>query len=167
MLDQALQGLPGEIEAVIVGVAALEAGDDAQGLGVVVEAAESRHAVVEGVLAGVAEGGVAEVVRERERLGEILVEAEGSREGPGDLPDLDRMGQAGAEMVALVVDEDLGLVVEAAEGGRVDDAVAVALELGAGRRGRLRHKAAAALRRVAGIGRPPSLAEGPHGFTPC
>ena len=40
-------------------------------------------------------------------------------------------------MIALVMDEDLGLVGEAAEGGRVDDPVAVALELGARRRRRL------------------------------
>ena len=45
-----------------------------------------------------------------------------------DLRDLDRVGQARAEMVALVVDEHLRLVGEAAEGGGMDDAVAVALE---------------------------------------
>ena len=47
------------------------------------------------------------------------------------------MGQTGAEMIALVMDEHLGLVGEAAEGGRMEDTVAVALELGARRRGRL------------------------------
>ncbi len=101
------------------------------------------HAGVERVLAGVAERRVAEIVAERDRLGEVVVEAQSPRERAGDLRDFDRVGEAGAEMVALVVDEHLGLVGEAAKGGRMDDAVAVALEFGAGRRRRLGEKAAA------------------------
>ena len=95
------------------------------------------HAGVERVLAGVAERRVAEVVAERDRLGEVVVEPERAGERAGDLRHLDRMGEPGAEMVALVMDEHLGLVGEAAEGGRMDDAVAVALEFGARRRRRL------------------------------
>jgi len=41
------------------------------------------------------------------------------------------VGEAGAVVVPLVVDEDLGLVLETAEGAAVDDAVAVALVGGA------------------------------------
>ncbi len=92
------------------------------------------HAVVERILAGMAEGRVAEVVRQRQRLGQILVEPQRAGQRAGDLRHLDRVGQARAEMVALVVDEDLRLVLQPAERGRVDDAVAVALELAAGRR---------------------------------
>jgi len=61
-------------------------------------------------------------------LGQILVQAQRPSDGAGDLGDLDRVGQAGAVVVALVLDEDLGLVLEAAEGRGVDDPVAVALE---------------------------------------
>ena len=120
-----------------LGVAAFELGDDAKPVAVVVEAAVARHAGVERVLAGVAERRVAEIMAERDRLGEIVVEPQRPRQRAGDLRHLDRMGEAGAEMVALVMDEHLRLVGEAAEGGRMDDAVAVALELGARRRGRL------------------------------
>ena len=127
----------GEVQPVEIGVAALEFGDDAERVAVVVEAAVSGHAGVERVLAGVAEGRVAEIVAERDRLGEIVVETQRAGERAGDLGDLDRVGEAGAEMVALVMDEHLRLVGEAAEGGRMDDAVAVALEFGAGRRRRL------------------------------
>ena len=74
-----------------------------------------------------------------------------------------RMGQPGAEMVALVIDEDLRLVLEPAEGGGMDDAVAVALELAAGRRWPARDKAAAARRRVAGVG---GRHRSPKGRTP-
>ena len=73
VLDEPGEGRLGEIEAVEFGVAALERGDDAQRMAVVVEAAVIGHAGVERVLAGMAERGVAEVVAERDRLGEVVV----------------------------------------------------------------------------------------------
>jgi hypothetical protein len=57
-------------------------------------------------------------------------------------------------MVALVIDEHLGLVGEAAEGGRVDDAVAVALEVVAGWRRRLGVEAAQRAGGIGGVRRP-------------
>ena len=45
-----------------------------------------------------------------------------------DLRDLDRMSEPYPEMVAVGCDEDLRLVAEAAEGDRMDNAVAVPLE---------------------------------------
>jgi iron-sulfur cluster assembly accessory protein len=72
------------------------------------------------------------------------------------------MGQPGPEMITFVVDEDLGLVLEPAEGGGMDDPVPVALEVAAGGRDRLRVEPAAAPPRIAGIRGSPSLAKGPH-----
>src|SRR5207244_1587668 len=92
------------------------------------EAAERREALVERALAGVPERRMAEVVAERRRLGQILVEAERAAERTGDLGDLQSVRQAGAEMVALVEHEHLGLVGQPAERRRVDDSVAVAAE---------------------------------------
>jgi len=43
------------------------------------------------------------------------------------------MGEAGPEEIALVIDEDLRLVLEPAERGAVDDSIAVALEVGTAR----------------------------------
>ena len=100
-----------------------------------------------------AERAVAEVVRQRHRLRQVLVEGERARRGARDLRDLEGVGQAGAEVVALVVDEHLGLVLEAAERGAVDDPVAVALERAAQRALRLGMTAAAAPRRITGVGR--------------
>jgi len=96
---------------------------------------------------------VADVMRERDRLGEVLVERQGPRQRAGDLSHLDRVRQARAKMVAVERYEDLGLVGEAAEGGRMEHAVAVALELTAGSRRRLGIEPSARARRVAGIGR--------------
>ncbi len=84
--------------------------------------------VGEGLLAGVAERRVAEVVPERDRLGQVLVELQGAGHGAGDADHLERVREAGAVVVALGGDEDLGLVLEPAERLCVDDTVAVALE---------------------------------------
>ena len=74
VLDHALQRLPGEVQPVEGRVAALQMGDDAQRLGVVIEASELGHHRVERELAGVTERAVSEVVRQRHGLREILVE---------------------------------------------------------------------------------------------
>ena len=111
-------------------VALLEPVHDAHGLEVVLEAARLGMALaqqpVQHVLAGVAERRMSEVVAERDRLGQILVQAQRARDAARDLRDLDRVGQTRSEVVALVGDEDLRLVLEPAERARVDDAVAVA-----------------------------------------
>ncbi len=77
VLDDAFADGEGEVEAAVGGVALLEVLADAEGVEVVVEAeAVALEAVVEGALAGVAEGRVADVVDEGEGLGEVFVEAE-------------------------------------------------------------------------------------------
>ncbi len=70
---------------------------------------------------------------QRDRLGEILVEAECARERPRDAGNLNRVRHPRAIMITRAVEEDLRLVFEAAEGAAVDDAVAVTLEGGAER----------------------------------
>ena len=92
-------------------------------------------------------------MRQRQRLGEIIVEVQRARQGAGDLRDLDRVGEARAVMVALVGYEDLCLVGETPEGGGMDDAVAVALEFGAGGRRGLREQPPARGPGIGGIGR--------------
>ena len=100
---------------------------------VVAEAAEMQHQLVQRLFPGMAEAGVPKVVRQRHRLRQILVEAERAADGAGDLRHFQAVGQAGAVVVALVVDEDLGLVFQLAESAGMDDAVAVALKDGTGR----------------------------------
>jgi hypothetical protein len=85
---------------------------------------------VEGALAGVAEGRVADVMYQGERLGEIFVQVEGAGYVAGDLRDLHGVGEAGSEVVGGAGGEDLGLAGETAEGAGLDDALAVALEWG-------------------------------------
>ena len=136
VLEDAFARLEAQVQAIVVGVAVLQLIDHAQALQVVLEAAVRGHAVVERVLPGVAEGRVAEVVREGDGFGQVLVELQRAGDGARQLRDLDRMREPGAEQVAFVVEEHLRLVDEPAKSGRVDDAVAVALKVVARRRGR-------------------------------
>src|SRR5262245_53953990 len=99
-----------------------------------------------------AERRMPEIVPERKRLGEVLVEAQRAGERAGDLGDLERMGEAGAKVVALMKDENLGLVGEAPECRRMDDAVAVAPEIVASRTRRLGAPPPAAQRGIGCIG---------------
>jgi hypothetical protein len=95
---------------------------------------------------------VAHVVAEPDRLGEILVQAQRPRDDPRDRRRLERVGHPRAVVVPLRVDEDLRLPLEAAEGLGVDDAIAVALELGAHAAGLLRPLPAPRLQRRNGVG---------------
>src|SRR5690606_16015850 len=80
-------------------------------------------------------------------------------ERAGDLRHLDRVRQPRAVMVAVLGDEDLRLVLQPPEGGRVDDAVAVALEFGARRAGILLVKPAARLPGIRRINGPVAVTE--------
>ena len=74
---------------------------------------------------------MAKVMSQCDALCQILVELQCTCNGARDLSDFDRVGQTGAEQVTLVIDEYLCLVLQSAKGCRVDDAITVALELGA------------------------------------
>ena len=122
---------PGQVQAGKAGIFLLQFLDDAQALAVVLEAAVAAHQPVQHRLALVAEGRMAEVVRQRDGFGQVLVQAQGARDVAGDGGDFDGVGQARAQMVAGAVEKNLGLVFQPAEGARMDDAVAVALVFGA------------------------------------
>jgi hypothetical protein len=133
VLDHALERLPGQVEAVKFGIAPLQARDHAQRLRVVIEAAICGERRIERLLAGMPERAVPEIMGERHGLGEVLVQRQGARRGARDLRDLERVGEAAAEVVALVAYEHLGFVLEAAKRRAVHDAIAIALERAAQR----------------------------------
>src|SRR4029079_8274937 len=111
VLEDPVAHLPGEVEAATV---ALELLDDAKRVLVVPESVPAAFAddLVERLLARVPERRMAEVVAEADRLDEVLVQPERARDGAGDPGRLERVRQAGAEVVALGVDEDLRLVAQ-------------------------------------------------------
>ena len=132
-----------------------------------VEAAEILQAGIQRPLAGMAERRMAEIMGERQGFGEVLVQPELARQRAGDLRHLQRMGQPGAVMVALVEHEHLGLVLQAAERGGMDHPVAIPAERAAGPARRLGDQPAAAAIGVAGIGRAGGSHSDGHGeFSP-
>ena len=153
MLGEPFQRFPGQVQAVEGGVAGLQPGDDAERLHIVVEAAAAGERGVERGFARMAEGRVAEVVGQRQRLRQGFLEREAAADAARDLADFQRVGQPAAVMVALMRDEHLRLVLQPAEGGGMEDAVAVALEGRAVGRLRLRPAPAAPGRGRGGIGR--------------
>ena len=153
MLEYAFTRFEAQIEAIERCVALLEQIDYAQRLQIVLEAAVRFHALVERVLAGVAKGGVPEIVCKRDRLHQIFIEFQAARHRARDLRDLEAVRESRAKQVAFVIDEDLGLVFEAAERRRVNDTVAVALEFGAANRRRLVSAAPTRIVRTHRIGR--------------
>ena len=75
-----------------------------------------------------AERRVPEVVAERDRLGQLLVQPQHLRDRARDLRDLERVRQARAVVIAGRREEHLRLVLQPAERLAVDDAIAIALK---------------------------------------
>ena len=121
------------------------------------------QAFVECPLTGMAERGMAEVMGQRQRLGEVLVEPELPGQRAGDLRHFQRVGQPGAVMIAFVEHEYLGFVLQAAKSGGMDHAVAIAPEWAAALARRLGKQPAAAAVGVAGIDRARSSHSDRHG----
>ena len=128
MFDKPLQRLPAQVKPVMLGVAALQPGDDAQSLRIVIEPAVTLHRGVEHVLAGMAKTGVAKIMRQRHRLGQLDIKIERRRHRPRHLRHLDGMRQTRAEIITLMLDEHLGLVLQTPERRGMDDPVPVALK---------------------------------------
>src|SRR5262245_24254067 len=150
VLHQSLKRFPSEIESVKFDVAMFKACHQSQRLSVVVEAAKLLHAPIERCFTGMAERRMTEVVRQRQRLSQVLVQSQNAGHRTGDLGDLEGMRQPCAVIVALVLDEHLCLVLEPPEGRGMDDAIPVALIAGAGWAFFLGPEAAAAVRGTRG-----------------
>ena len=147
VFDHALQRFPREVKSVEGRIAPLQFGQHAQRLRVVIEALEILHAGVEHILAGMAERRMAEIVREAEAFGEIVIEPQAARHRAGNLRHFQRMRQPRAVVIALMRDEHLRLASQAPERAGMHDAVAV------------RSNGVAVL--ALGLGMQPSRATGP------
>ena len=119
----AVAHLPRQVESLPL---VLEDVNYSEALLVVVETA--RDEIVQHAFAGVPEWRVPQIVAERDRLGELLVEPEHLGDAAGDLRHLERVRQARPIVIAGRREEDLRLVLQAPERLAVDDPVAVALE---------------------------------------
>jgi len=98
-----------------------------------------------------AERRVAQVVSQGDRLNQIFIEPQASPHGAPQLGHFQGMCEPRAKQIPLMVHEDLSLVDQTTKRRAVDDAIAVALILAAGRRCRFRMPPATTVRRVAGV----------------
>ena len=140
VVEDAPSCLVAEVEALAV---LFNGVDDPETLLIVVEAAGVQ--LPQGPLAGVAKGGVAKIVAQTYGFGKVLVESQRPCSGSGKAGDLKGVGQSGAVMVALRLEENLSLVLQAAEAFAVGDAVNVPLEAGAQGTGLFGNKSALAV----------------------
>jgi hypothetical protein len=95
---------------------------------IVIEATRIGERGVQRIFASMAKGRMAKVMSQAQRLGEVLIQAQGPRHRPPDLRDLQAVREADSIMIAVRRDKNLRLVAETAEGDRVDQSVAVALK---------------------------------------
>ena len=110
MVQDAVPHLPGEIQAC---AGLFEAIHHANTLLVVTEA--TLDALVQTPLSGVSEGGVAQIVSQRDGLGQIFVEPQGTGDSAGDLRHLQGVGQTGTVVVALRSQKHLRFMLETAK----------------------------------------------------
>jgi len=76
-----------------------------------------------------AEWRMPQVMGQSNGFDQVLIEPQGASNGAANLRHLQRVGQAGAKQITLVIEENLGLVDQPPKGGAVDDAIAIALKL--------------------------------------
>ena len=131
VLDDPLAHAQCQVQPAKAGVALLKPAHDAQRVQVVVEAqSKAAQALIQRLFPGVAKGRMADVVRQRQRLGQLLIQSQRARQRAGDLRHFQRMCEAAAKVVRRGVAgqprEDLRLAGKTAKGARVQDAGAVA-----------------------------------------
>lgn len=152
MFGDALQGFPGQVEPVKFRVSRLIMGHNAQCLAIMIKPAKGFHHLRQGLLAGMTERRMPQIVGQSQRFRQIFVKPQCTRDGTGDLGHFQAVCQPGPVMVPLVIDEHLCLMLEAAKGGGMDDPVPVPLIDGPVGAFLLILKASPAPGRIAGIG---------------
>ena len=128
VLGDALQRFPRQVQPVKIGIVAFQQCHDADCLGIVVKPPIGGHHLCQRILAGVAKGGVAQIMGQRHGLCQIGIKPKCACDGARDLRHLNRMGQARAVIIALMLYKNLCLVLEPAKGRGMDDPVAISLK---------------------------------------
>ena len=130
VFDHAFPNRKREVETREPRVPLLKTLHDAQRMNVVVEIVSERsHLMVQLLFPRVSEGRVPDVMRQRQRFREVLVETHRRGERACNLGDFHRVRQAIAEVVGESGAEDLRFIFQPPKSPRMDDAVAVALKV--------------------------------------
>ena len=108
--------------------------------------AKAPHQPVQLFLPRMGKRRMADIVSQRERFRQVLIQTQRRRDRSRNLGNLDGMGQTIAEVIRQALGEHLSLVLQPPEGARMHDAVAVSLKFVAVRMGKLRVTTAACTR---------------------
>jgi hypothetical protein len=123
MFQNTVSDLKGKIQSLPI---LLQEIDDPQALISMVES--PRDDLIQGILSGMAERRMTQVVSQRDGLSQILIETEGFRDRSCNLRNLKGMRQSGPVMIAHWNEKDLGFVFQSPEGLGMDDSIPVVLE---------------------------------------
>ena len=151
MFENAFARLKRQVQAVKGRVPLFKRIHHAQALQVVLKAAMFGHTFVKRILARVPKGRVPQVMGQRNGLNQIFVQPQRARHGATQLRHLQRVCEPRAKQVAFMVQKNLRFVHQPPKRGGVDDAVAVALKVGARGRGLFGIAAATRMRGVTGV----------------
>ena len=128
VFGNAFQTFPCQVQTIKIGIMTFQRGDNPQGLRVVIKAAIGRHQRRQRVFTGMAERGVAKIMRQRYRFGQIGVQAQHPRNCARHLRDFNRMGQAGAVVIPFMFHKHLRFMFQPPERRGMNDPVSVALK---------------------------------------
>jgi hypothetical protein len=146
MLDDTFAYLKREIQPCEAQVAVFELFDDSQRVEIMIESgATLPHQFVEFPFTGMAEGWMADVMNQRKSLNQFGVQRKGKAYSAPNLGDFQGVGQTIAEVIGEPRGEDLRFCFQAAEGTRVNDAIAVSRVLPSVRMSRFRVTTAAGI----------------------
>src|SRR5579884_2989698 len=84
--------------------------------------------LVQGALTGMSERRMADVVHQRQRFGQVFIQAERGGNGTGDLRHFHGVGQAATKVVRVTMGKNLRFAGQTAKGAGMDDASPVTLE---------------------------------------
>ena len=113
------------------GIGAFQAHNRAQGLCVVAKSACALHRLGQSLLARMAKRRMAQSMRQTHRLCKVFIHAQSACKNPPDLRHFKTMREPGAIMIAFRSDKDLSFRFQPAKTHRMNNAITVALEIGA------------------------------------
>ena len=151
VLQNAFSCLKTQVQPIEQWITHLQLIDHLQALQIVLKAPMPRHAFIQRVLPRVAKWRVAQVMRQADGFDQILVNLQSAGDRSPQLCDFQRVREASAKQIALMVQKDLGFVDEAAKRSGMDNPIAITLEFGSGRRTGLRVTAPARVSRIASV----------------
>src|SRR5215211_6342188 len=116
-----------QIQARKIRVCRFEQFENSQRLLVVVETTLALEALIEHIFARMAEWRMPNIMTQRERFNEILIELQRTGNGPCNRGNFERMCEPGPMVIAHVAREDLGFMTQPAKRCTVNDPIPITL----------------------------------------